>query len=516
MEPILSSGLMREVDRQTIQDIGIPSLVLMENAGRGVANLIHSIHSDIKFPVATLFCGKGNNGGDGLVIARELVSKGWKVVVILLFPFDQLSIDARRQYDILTKLTELDPDQELSITTLSDSSKIWELAPSDVNIDSILGTGASGSELNPLIFSAVEWMNANPSPTYSVDLPTGLNPDNGKISNTCVKAELTFALGAFKQGYFVNDGPVYTGDVKLIEIGLPARLLNQTKVSLNTKPDVTSFFPSRLKTMHKYDAGHVVIFGGSPGMHGAPVLTAKAGYASGCGMVTVVTARNSYPLVAAQLTDALVFPAEWSRSILDSAPISERMEKADCLVVGPGLGRSEEAMQFVRELVLEAELPVVLDADGLFAFSGFDDLFKKVKAPLILTPHLGEFCRLTGLSVEAVMENPIDVVRDFAARIEQVVILKGPHTLIASPGGLVIVNPTGNTGLATAGTGDVLSGIIASMIAQGSFLEDAAADGVFLHGLAADLAVKETTEYGLTASKLIEFIPAAIMDLMNE
>ncbi len=515
MLPVLTSTLMREIDRQAIEEVGIPSLVLMENAGRGIASRITSRHQDIKHPVAAVFCGKGNNGGDGMVIARNLASSGWKVTVVLLFPLTDLSPDCLHQYTVLTRLTELDSDLEVSVIQIGDSSKIWELPPADVTIDAILGTGSAGRELSPLIFSAVEWMNANPFTTYSVDLPTGLNPDNGMAANAVVRAERTFALGAVKQGFYVNDGPVCTGTIEVVDIGIPARLLNQSRVSLNSKEDVSGFFPVRNRTIHKYEAGHVLVIGGSQGMHGAPVLAAKSAYSTGAGMVTLVTSRTAYPAVASGLTDALVFPVDWSPGCMETATLADRLEKTDCLVIGPGLGRADETVQFVQNLLTETELPVVLDADGLFAVAGQEEIWKKIKAPVILTPHLGEFCRLTGLTPDEVAENPVDAVRNFSMKIEQVVVLKGPHIMIASPSGLVIVNPTGNTGLATAGTGDVLTGIIAGLIAQGSYLEDAAADGVFLHGLAADLAVKETTEYGLTASGLIPSIPAAIREILN-
>lgn len=516
MDPVVTAAVMRELDRQTIEVIGIPDLVLMENAGRGAADFIQDQHEDLKMPSAIIFCGKGNNGGDGLVIARELGNRGWKVVVILLFPNDQLSVSARKQYDIFKHLTENDPDLEISITEIADSARIWELQPADVCVDAILGTGATGSDLPPLLFSAVEWMNASPSATYSIDIPTGLNSDTGHVANTCVDADVTIALGAMKQGFFVNEGPLHVGDLHVVDIGIPFRLMNQTRVGLNDAEDVRDFFPARNRIMHKYQAGHVVILAGSVGMHGAAVLAARAVLKTGAGIVTILTSPGAYPAVASLVTDALVYPVEWSSAAFENPVIAERIAKADVIVIGPGLGREPDTIQFIREFIAEIEVPVVLDADGLFAVSESLDFLSRVPAPLILTPHAGELCRLLGIDKDVLLADPVGVVREAAGKLDHILVLKGPHTLIALPDGYVIINPTGNSGLATAGSGDVLSGMVAGLIAQGSYPEDAAADAVYLHGLAADLAVSETTEYGLTASMLVEFIPIAIQELLSE
>ena len=515
MEPILTAHSMKEADRLTIEQIGISSLVLMESAGRSISNIIESNHEHILNPSATIFCGKGNNGGDGMVVGRSLASKGWRVNIILLFNPDRLSVEAKHQLGIISKMTELDEDLTVSVRYHEDSPKIWDLAPSDIVIDAIFGTGSNSDELPATVSSAIEWMNSSNAVVYSIDIPSGLHADKGSISNSCVNADYTFTLGALKQGLFINDGPIFSGEIQNIDIGIPQKLLFQSNTFLNSITDVQENFPVRFENMHKYEAGHVVIFAGSVGMHGAAILCANAALSTGAGIVTLFTDQEVYLVVASQLQEILVIPVDYNSDLLGSETVTSKLEKADCVIIGPGLGRKPQTLNFVRSLINEIEIPVVLDADGLYAFNGMATLLQNSKAPLILTPHLGEFSRLIEKTSEVISENPIEIVREFSAKIGHTVILKGRHTLVVSSNGVVIVNPTGNSGMATAGSGDVLTGMIGSVIAQGVYLDIAASDAVFLHGYAGDIAADFYSEYSVTASKIIECIPDAIQELFD-
>ena len=515
MQPVVTSEFIKSAELKTIEEIGLSSEILMENAGRKIAQFILENHEPGDSSI-TIICGKGNNGGDGMVVGRILAEHGFRVSIIILYKPTSLSKDAFQQFQILTKLTEIDEDLPLTISCFDEPSKIWELNPSNIVIDAILGTGATRNELPPVIATSIEWMNSSNALIYSVDIPTGLDPNNGLITTGCVQADRTFCLGAIKLGLLINDGPMFSGAIEICEIGIPGKLLGETDIFLNSLENVRYGFPVKFETMHKYQSGHVIVVAGSKGMHGAAVLTAEAAIKSGAGIVTLITAHDCYVPIASQLKEVMVHSVDYNANIFEDEKILSLFSKADAIVLGPGLGRDLKTQEMVRLIISESEVPVILDADGLFAFIDKPGELSKSRAPLILTPHLGEFSRLVNQDTETLIADLLGSVKTFSKEIGHTVLVKGRHSMIVSPNGQVMINPTGNPGMATAGSGDVLSGIIGAMTAQGVYPDRAASSSAFLHGRAGDIASEIHTQFGMTAFHIVELISAALSEISDE
>lgn len=514
MIPVVTPQFIRKVEKDVTEFIGISEDVLMENAGRGIASLIHKKFHLLENSKATILVGKGNNGGDGLVVARYLGKWGWNIQVLLLFSPNELSPLSKKQFESLSRLTEMDPDVLVNITLVDSPSDMWSFHPGNLIIDSILGTGSKlKNEFNPLFFSAIEWANASGSPIVAVDIPSGLDPEKGLLSNTCIQATLTCALGTIKTGYLLNSGPSVIGEIEIIDIGIPEKFLNDSLYFLNSKNSVLEYFPKRSVDLHKYSAGHVLVIAGSEGYHGAAVLASKGAMSTGAGMVSLFTHNKCKPSVDAHIIDHPVFGVEYSMNGIDDSDFWRLMEKADVLVIGPGIGRNIETIEMVRYVLSKVNKPIVVDADAIFALYEWNNFSDQIQSHWIITPHRGEFEKLVGNEIEN--DSILEMVSNFSVANKITIVYKGPFSIIATPDGICVFNSTGNNGLATAGTGDVLAGIIGSLISQGEYPDFAAADGVFLHGFAADMAVKELTEYSLTASKLINFLPLAIQQILS-
>jgi hydroxyethylthiazole kinase-like uncharacterized protein yjeF len=530
---VLNSAQMREADRRTIDDIGIPSLVLMENAGRQAVAAMEAMYGDLLEHQIAILCGRGNNGGDGFVVARTLIQRGADVSVFLIGSIADVRGDARTNLEILGRLG-------LTVVEVSDG-QAWELHFSEVSdctliVDAIFGTGLN-APVSGFIESVIADVNSSGIPVVSIDVPSGLSADSPEPIGPSIEAGLTITLAAPKLPLVLPPGETRAGDIVIADIGIPTEVLDAVdgpRVELLTRAAMREIVTPRAADSHKGDYGRVLIVAGSLGKTGAAHLSATGALRSGAGLVTVATPRSVQPIVAAMgpeyMTEGLaevgleeldglddldslnVLPREGG---LDVEAVDRILEIAcDVIAIGPGLGQAPGTRAFVKQLVDRATSPLVIDADGLNAFSDDPDrLTGRDGRHVIITPHPGEMARLVGLSIHDVQSNRLEIARDFAVGHHVYVVLKGHRTLIATPDEQVFINPTGNPGMATGGTGDVLTGMVSAWLAQLLDAEAACKLAVYLHGMAGDLAERAKGEVGMTATDLASHIGDAILDL---
>ncbi len=500
---------MREIDRKTIKDCGIPGLILMENAGRAVAERVIEIVKSHPFPRVVIICGKGSNGGDGMVCARHLNRRRIDTKVFLLGRKRDAKGDARTNIDITSNFV---PVVEISTATLNKIKS--ELESATLIVDAIIGTGVKGKLASPAS-NVIEMLSRQNKPVICIDVPSGLDADNGSLCDVCVRGTETVTMGFAKPGLFVNEGPDYSGRVTVADIGIPATLVKNVKsgISLLSEGEIASILPPRPQNAHKGMMGTVFVLAGSIGYTGAAVLSSEGAIRSGCGLVILGIPRTLNAVLETRLTEIITKPLPETDSVTLGLGVEEQiaeiLEEADAVAIGPGIGRHSETSALVKKLMLTIEKPVVIDADGINGLGGDLQILSRRPAPTVITPHPGEMAHLTGKSVEAIKNNPIGISKEVASKCKTVVVLKDARTVIAAPDGQVFINPTGNPGMASAGCGDVLSGMIAGFIAQGLNILDAAKSGVFLHGLAGDIAAESKTQEAMIAGDLIESFPAA-------
>ncbi len=510
---------MANIDRRTIEDFGLPSIVLMENAARGIFDLLQNRMGDLSHLQTLIVCGKGNNGGDGIALARHLLNAGVSVKIDLLCRKRDLRGDPK----INLKVARASGVEVVEILEKRDLKKLkQDLDGADILVDGIFGTGFLESA-SGLIAQVIELINESGLPVLSIDLPSGLNGETGILSGPCVRAELTATLGLPKPGLFFSPGREQAKKVEVIKIGLPQRAIDQEEIhlSLMEEEEVKALLPQRSSDSHKGTFGTVLCLAGSVGMTGAAALTALSALRSGCGIVTLGIPESLNDSLEEKLTEVITKPlpetAERTLALEAIEEIFSLLKKADVLALGPGLSTHQETRDVVRRVVERVTIPTLIDADGLNNLSFDPTPLKIPNRTLILTPHPGEMSRLLGLPVEEVKRNRMEVVRKAAKEFHAVVVLKDSPTVIAdSSGEEGFINPTGNSGLATAGSGDVLTGMIAGFLAQGLSPLNASRLGVYLHGLAGDIAVREKTEHGLIASDILDAIPQAIQEIQNE
>jgi len=392
------------------------------------------------------------------------------------------------------------------------------LGEADLVVDALLGTGLSGPPREEAA-RIIESVGRSGRPVVAVDLPSGLEADTGRVHGACVRASLTVTFGLPKVGHLFYPGRAYCGILRLVDIGLAAEAIAGSPATtyLLTEEKMAELVPGRRDDAHKGMCGSVLVVAGSVGMTGAAALTADAALLAGAGRVTVGVPASLNDILEVKLTEAMTRPLPEVRkrrclSLRGLGEILELLEKADCMALGPGIGRHPETVELVRRLATRVEVPLVLDADGLYAMAGADELLKGVKTPLILTPHAGEFARLTGLEVREVVARPLEHGQAFARDREITLVLKGAPTVVALADGRCMVNPTGNAGMATAGSGDVLTGLIAGLLAQGMSPEMAACLGAYLHGRAGDLARDRIGEWGMKAGDIGRMVPRALLE----
>ncbi len=501
---IVTAEQMRRIDRITIEERGIPGVQLMEKAGQAVADAVCERFSPDSVAVVT---GKGNNAGDGFVVARILHQRRIHVVVFLMAGPEELRGDAKTMFEALPAAVQR--------VRVEDIRQLADALPRfDLIVDAILGTGIQGPVKGPF-GEAIEAINATGLPVVSVDIPSGLIAEGGPIQGPVVRAAHTVTMGLPKLGMLIQPGIAYTGTVSVADLDFPADLLNDPNIHLNhlTGKMIAGLLPPRPADGHKGTFGSVLIIGGSPGMTGAPVMAARAAMRSGVGLVFCAVAEALQGQIAARLLEELTLETPSSdkhRFDLSSLPsLLGHASRMEAVALGPGIGRAEATEMFVRRAVEAIPVPLVVDADALHALTGHFDAVRQRKAPTVLTPHPGEMSRLTGRPVAEIQSDRIGAARTLAADVRAVVVLKGAQTVIADPGGEVFINPTGNTGLAKGGSGDVLTGLIAGLLAQSGNALSAALCGVFLHGLAADLCAETIPPRAMIASDVIAHIPAA-------
>jgi NAD(P)H-hydrate epimerase len=512
---ILNADQMREADRRTIRDIGIPSLVLMENAGRQVVAAVESLYSDLGERRVAVVCGKGNNGGDGFVVARTLHQRGVDVSVFVVGRVAEVAGDARVNLEILGRLG-------LTVVEAGDEGA-WELhfseiAQHDLIIDAIFGTGLS-VPLSGLFETVVKDLNGAGIPIVSIDLPSGMSADTCELIGDCVDAAVTVTLGAPKLPLILPPAEQQSGEVVIADIGIPMDViesLDGPRISLLTRERMRALIQPRAVDAHKGDFGRVLIAAGSLGKTGAAVLAAQGALRSGAGLVTVACPRSCQPVIAAHAPEYMTEGLDETAggTVHFSAAEAVLAIDADVLAVGPGLGRGEGVATFVRELVEHSEVPLVLDADALNAFADEPAaLTGREGRDLIITPHPGEMARLVGGTVEDVQADRLGIASEFAKAHRLYVVLKGHRSLVAAPDGRVFVNPTGCPGMATGGTGDVLTGMLAAWLGQLLDADAATSLAVYLHGAAGELADADSGEVSMTAVDLVEHIGDAILEL---
>ena len=512
---VLDTAQMREADRCTIEEIGIPSIVLMENAGRRVVEILASTFDDLAECRVAVLCGRGSNGGDGFVVARGLLQRGTDVAVFLLGAAADVRGDARTNLDVLGRLG-------VDVVEVPDAGA-WArqepvLTACDLIVDAMLGTGLN-RPLSGMLPAVVADVNAAAVPIVSVDLPTGLSADSHRRIGPAVDADLTVTLAAPKIPLVLPPGSTSAGDVFVADIGIPEFIIDGAagpRLELVTPNAVRALIPDRAEEAHKGTFGHVLIVAGSLGRTGAACLAGMGALRSGAGLVTVAVPRSCVPAVAAGAPEYMTLPLEEEAPGVVGAGALDTVLGAPCdvLAAGPGLGTGPGASALVRGLLDNARVQLVLDADALNVLAGHSEWLdaRGASADVVLTPHPGEMARLCGQSTQEVQAERVAAARGLATARGVHVALKGARTLVAAPDGSVAINLTGNPGMASGGAGDVLAGVTAAWMGQIASTADACKVAVYLHGLAADIAARKTGEVALTATDIIAALGSAVSE----
>jgi NAD(P)H-hydrate epimerase len=515
---ICITSQIRELDRISIQDFKIPGSSLMENAGQGLFDLCTSLLKDIKKPRVLIFCGSGNNGGDGFTLGTMLLKKKIHAHVVLACPPDKIKGDAalwlrryKRQKGTITKAVSSSEVQKLSLT--------WILKH-HILVDALLGTGIKGAPRGN-IHDLITIINNSEIPTVCVDTPSGMDNDTGQVPGACVRGDHTVTFGLPKLGQFFFPGKSLVGELIIHDIGFPLRVVQEQNTGMDMvgKDDFRSCVTLPPPTAHKYQCGKLLLVAGSPGYTGAACLAAMAAMRSGCGMVKLAVPSQINDVLEVKLTESITVPLpqteQGTLSLNALSQILEMGEWADAVIIGPGVGLNGETSELVRKLVSNIRKPVVLDADGITAFQNHREDLDKTGAHLILTPHRGEFARISDIKLSS---NPPALIEDLKSWIKKkpfTLLLKGAPTLVVSPEHGCLLSATGNAGMATAGSGDVLSGIIGAFLARGIKYHLSAGLGAYVHGLAGDMAARDLGVHGVIAGDLIDYLPPVFLQLLK-
>jgi len=506
--PLYSPAQMQEIDRTAIETLGVPSLELMENAGRGAAGIIADLYREWECTGTVLIlCGPGNNGGDGLVVARYLRADSIPVRVVLFAAADKLKGDPAAN---LERLQEAGQEVEF------EPSGVELGGDTAVIVDALLGTGATGALREP--YSAwAQAANESDIPVVAIDAPSGVDMATGAVAGEAFRAQATVGLAELKAGYFQFPARDFVGRVYPLEIGIPAKAADGIKsdVYLITHDGVAELLPGRPLAGHKGTFGRVAVIGGSVGMTGAAVMAAESALRAGCGLVTLGVPASLNDICEVKSTEVLTRPLPElkhhrclaARSVGDAQRLAN---EADACVLGCGVGRNHETQECIGRLVERIEAPLVLDADGLFPFGADPDRLVRHRAPLVITPHPGELSTLLGVPVSDIQRDRVGSALRAARHFDCVCVLKGATTVVGTITGQAYLNPTGNSGMGTGGSGDVLAGLIGSLIAQGMSVLGAATAGVYIHGLAGDLAAHSWGERGMVAGDILYDLPGAL------
>ncbi len=515
MIPVVTAQEMQELDRRTVAECGIPSLLLMEHAGTEAVREMAAAFPALDRSGVVLLCGGGNNGGDGLVMTRHLLDRGVQAEAFLLASRDEVRGDARTNLEILERLGAA-PREIREPAQLSAVAE--RLARADLLVDALLGTGTRGAARG-LQAQAIELLNAAGRPVVAVDIPSGLAANQVEVPGPAVRAALTVTFALPKRCLLLYPAAACAGAVRIVDIGIPRRLCRAAahRLHLLEAEDAAAAFPARDPAAHKGTFGHVLVIAGSVGKSGAAALCGLAAQRAGAGLVTVAVPQSLNDILEVKLTEVMSVPVPETEARTISqealAPLCRLAEGKSSVALGPGLGTHPSTRQLVREFLAACPVPVILDADGLNALAGDPDALARAAGPLVLTPHPGELSRLLGRPREEILADRVTIAQEAAVRLRLTLVLKLARSIVADPGGGATVNPTGNPGMASGGTGDVLTGLIAGLVAQGREPTLAARAGVYLHGLAGDLAAQALGEEALLAGDLLDRVPEAIRQL---
>lgn len=515
---VLFSQQMRRMDQAAIENFGIIGPILMENAGLEIARAILERFSAIEQEKIVIVAGKGNNGGDGFVVARHLHNKGNSPRILLLGKKADVKGDAKLNLDIILKMGI--PVSEIT------SLKQWErqldlIGDASILVDAIFGTGLTAPAAG-LYAQVIEDLNMAAGYTVAVDIPSGLSSDSFELIGPCVMSDLTVTMAAPKIAHIFPPAEDYVGELVVADISMPRLLFadEELKLELVEQAMLAGVFKGRKKDTHKGTFGHLLILAGAMGKTGAAVMAGKAALKMGAGLVTLGTPRSCLPVIARSIVEIMTEPlAETPEQTMDVQAlesISKFSKGKDAGLIGPGISTHESTARLIRELLPAINLPLVLDADALNIISADPAILKDLSQPVVLTPHPGEFARLCGLDTRQVAKEKLELAPKFAVEYGVYLVLKGYKTLVAAPDGRVFINPTGNPGMATGGSGDVLSGMLAALIMQEKDTLTAVLAAVYAHGLAGDLAAEEFGEKSLLAGDLITMLPYALKTLSGK
>jgi hydroxyethylthiazole kinase-like uncharacterized protein yjeF len=509
---MFTAAEMRALDSRAIETLGVPGPRLMENAGRGAAALIAREWAPIRGKRILVLCGKGNNGGDGFVVARHLKGKGARPRALLVGLRAEVKGDAAQALGRWRgKVEEIRDEADMATVARA-------LGEADLVVDALLGTGLTGPARG-LVAQVIERLNNSSGragvPVVALDLPSGLGSDGGALLGPTVHATVTATFAGLKRSLLVYPAAELAGRVTVVSIGLPQAEVNRgVSTFLLEETDIRPLFPPRPAEAHKGSYGHLLVIAGSVGKTGAAALAGRSALRSGVGLCTVATPASQQPIVAGfsmeTMTEPIVETASQSLAVKAREHLLELAMQRDAVALGPGISLDPETQALSRALVAEVPRPMIVDADALSALAGHLDLLEEAPAPRILTPHPGEMARMLGVSIAQVQADRIETVRRFCVQYRVHLALKGARSVLGSPDGRIFVNPTGNPGMATGGSGDVLTGMIGAFLARRFDPLPALQAGCFLHGLAGDIAAADRGEEGLVAGDIIEAIPSAL------
>jgi len=507
---LVSAEEMRKIDEDA-QDMGIPGLILMENAGRALAEHVDRFLGR-KVKIAIL-AGPGRNGGDGFCAARHLAAKGHTVKVGFFGKKERLPHEASLNYEMLRSY----PVEIFDNGSTSPAEILERLDGSEIIIDALLGTGSKGNPRPPLD-SVIRWANSKGVPIVACDLPSGVCADTGFVYEPCIKADLTVTMGVAKIGLYSYPGRMFSGEIIVEDLSLPKALIEKREFKTRAVflKDAKDLIPKRSPDHHKGLSGHVTVIAGSLGMAGAAVLSAKSALCSGAGTVTLLCPGQIYSVCASMVPEVMVVPCGDSAVFAPDKEVIETveasLERTKAFVVGPGFGRGISQAAFLKEILsLVSKVPCVIDADAFFALKGIGGLscLGRIEGDFILTPHPGELSRVLGVHTKEIGKDRPGYAKKAAYESKSVVCLKGAGTCVANTDGELYINTSGCAAMATAGSGDVLTGVIAALAAQGLSPFDSAWVGVFWHGLCGEIAVERKGSYGILAQDMIECLPQA-------
>jgi hydroxyethylthiazole kinase-like uncharacterized protein yjeF len=508
---VVTPQQMQEIDRTAMEQYGIPGMVLMENAGRSVADQVLRL-SGRQTPVVVLFAGKGNNGGDAMVAARHLFNGGASVKVFLVGSAEDVKGDSLANMDILARMgiPVVQIKGEDQVTSAAEA-----LERAQVVVDGIFGTGLRG-EVGGIAADVIEMINKSGLPVVAIDIPSGIDGCTGQVLGKCIRADVTVTFGYAKVGLFQYPGAGYTGKVVVSDISIPRQIADQMDIRavLLTGGLVRDMLPALKPDAHKGSRGRALLIGGSQGMTGAISLACTGCLRSGAGLIKAAVPAGLNSIMEVKLTEVMTVPVGDESSMwFDRGSVkylAGLLDKADAVAIGPGIGVDDQRTEMVDYVVTNSPVALVIDADALNCIAANPGMLRKASAPVIVTPHPGEMSRLMGCSVADVQRNRVKAAKDFSKTYRVITVLKGANSVIADPNGNIYINRTGNQGMASGGMGDVLTGVITSLLCQGMEPVEAACSAVYLHGLAGDLAASRHGCWCITASEVADCIPEAI------